>query len=116
MVAFGGPIVHTRTANLRDGCAAFPRPPRNCPLVHVAERAGTWAARVAARSTRARRLGRARWTLCRDSEDRELGFEFRGVAFGARGFFFAVEESLELVMAFLADIFVNRHLATPYLF
>jgi hypothetical protein len=37
------------------------------------------------------------------------------VAFGAFGFFFAIDQGLELMMALLADIFVNGHGRLQYL-
>src|ERR1039458_732254 len=74
-------------------------------LVHVAEGAGAGAPGIAAGSAGAAGWGcRRRRALCRDREDRQLRFQFLGVAFRALGFFLAVDELFKLVMAFLADV------------
>ena len=78
-------------------------------LVYVAERARAGTARIPARSAGS---GRSRGTglaLGGNCENRELRLELLRVALGALGFFFAVNQRLELMVAFLADVFVNGH-------
>jgi hypothetical protein len=38
-----------------------------------------------------------------------LRFELGGVALGALGFFLAIDQSFEFVVAFFADVLVDRH-------
>jgi len=78
-------------------------------LVHVAERAGARTTRIAAGSARTGWPGGGRRALGGDGEDRELWLEFPGVALRALGCFLAVDKSFELMMAFLADVFVDGH-------
>ena len=52
---------------------------------------------------------RGRRSFGRDGKDRELRFEPGGVAFRTLGFFSAVNEGFELMMAFAADVFEDGH-------
>ena len=81
----------------------FPR------LVHVAERAGTGAAGIAARSAGAGRGRRSRRAFCGNGEDRELRLQLGGMALGTLGLLLAIDEGLEPVMAFFADVLEDGH-------
>ena len=80
-------------------------------LVHVAKRAGARAARIAAGTARSAGSGRRRSPLGGHREDRQLRFKLLGVAFGTLGLLFPVNQGLEMVTAFLADVLVDRHFA-----
>ncbi len=91
---------------MEGGCEIFVR------LIYIAEGARARPARIAARSAGAcpsacRR--RSRRTLCRDCKNGELGFQLGGMALRTLGLLLAVDQSLELVMTFFADVFEDRH-------
>lgn len=83
-------------------------------LVHIAHGARAGAARITA-GTAGSRSGRRTRALGRDGEHRELRLKFLRMAFRALGLVFSVDEGLELVMAFFADVLVNRHVRLRYL-
>ena len=79
-------------------------------LIHIAERARSRAARVAAGSAGAASRGcRRGGAFGGDRKDRELRRQLGRVAFGTLRFFLAVEQRFELVVTFLADVFVDGH-------
>lgn len=82
-------------------------------LIHVAKGARARPARIAAGSAGACLGACARWrsrrALCRDCKDRELGFQLGGVALRTLGLLLAIQQRFELMVAFFADVFEDRH-------
>src|SRR6267378_6883087 len=82
-------------------------------LVEVFQRAGSRPASVAARPTRSRShrhrsLG-CRSALRRNGKHGELRLQLLALALRALGFLLAEDQSLELVLAFLADVLEDGH-------
>jgi hypothetical protein len=88
-----------------------PKPKPEQPSIHIAERARSSSARIAARPARAagrrRAAGRA---LRRNRKHGELRVQLGRVALRAFRPLFAEDEGFELVMAFLTDVFKYRHM------
>jgi hypothetical protein len=90
-------------------------PARLAELIHVSAGAGTGAAWVAARSAGTHWGGGLGGAFGGDGESRKLGLQFPGVALWALGFFFAVDEGFEVMIAFLADVLEDGHGDSRYL-
>src|ERR1700682_5064609 len=81
-------------------------------LIEIFERAGPRPASVAACSTRSRRGPRRRSrrpALGRDGKHGELRLQLPALALRAFGLLLAEDQSLELVLAFLADVLEDGH-------
>ena len=73
--------------------------------------AGTGAVGAAATATGTRRHGRRgrRGSFGRDGKNGQFRFQLFALAFGASGFLLAVDESLKLMMTFLANVLEDGH-------
>ena len=78
-------------------------------LVEVAERAGARAPRVAAGTAGSRGSRGARTALGGHGEDAKLRAQLLALTLGALGLIAAEDQGFKLVLAFLADVFKNRH-------
>ncbi len=83
-------------------------------LVEVFQRAGSRSASVATRSAGPRRARRERRlgpcsTFRRDGEYRKLRLQFLALALRTLGFLLTEDNSLEFVLAFLADVLKDGH-------
>src|SRR6202048_5369082 len=86
--------------------------PETKDLIEIFKRAGARPASVAACSTRSRRGPRRRSrrpALGRNSKHGELRLQLLALALRAHGFLLAENQSLELVVAFLADVLEDGH-------
>src|SRR5258706_16323171 len=79
----------------------------------VVERARARSARIAAGTAWARLHRGSRAAFCGHGEHRKLRGELLALAFRARGFVFAENERVKLVLAFLADVLEDRHWRLP---
>jgi hypothetical protein len=83
--------------------------------VEVLHRASPWTTRIATGSASSRWHGwlrrrlRRTPTLCGYGKNRELGLKFSAFAFRTFRLLLAENQSFEIVLTFLADIFKNRH-------
>ena len=84
-------------------------------LIRIPKRACARAAGISAGSASTCGGCRRRRAFRRYGENRELRLKFFVVTFRAFGFFLAVNERLELVMAFLADVLEDGHERLQYL-
>jgi hypothetical protein len=78
-------------------------------LVEVAERAGARTPRVTTGAAGTRGSRRARTALGGHGEDAKLRAQPLALTLGALGLVAAEDQGFKLVLAFLADIFKNRH-------
>ena len=82
------------------------------PLVEITEGACARSSRVAARATRGcrRRCPTFRGKACRGhGEYTQLRIQLFALTLGTRGLVAAEDKGFEFVLAFLADVFKNRH-------
>jgi hypothetical protein len=77
--------------------------------IEVTKRASARTARIAAGSAGASRSGAARRALRRYGKHGGLRIKLGGMALRALRLLFAVHESFELMMAFLANVFEDGH-------
>jgi len=83
-------------------------------LIEVAERAGTRTARIAARAARPRRGWYAAGAFCGHRENAKLRTQLFAFALGTLCLVAAEDQGFKLVLAFLADVFKNRHDELPW--
>src|SRR5258708_4884103 len=79
------------------------------PAPCVSQRAGARTSRITAGTTRGRGSRGARTALCGHGKDAELRAQLLALALGTLRLVAAEDQRFKLVLAFLANVFKNRH-------